>query len=71
MFSEELDTLLGRRRRRYPSLQAFVNSLHQRRQEDRRGSPFALFTARRRSTTKSLHPTSSPDLEAHVGFGPL
>jgi hypothetical protein len=22
-------------------------------------------------TTKSLHPTSSPDLEAHVGFDPL
>jgi hypothetical protein len=21
--------------------------------------------------TKSLHPMSSPDLEAHVGFGPL
>jgi hypothetical protein len=22
-------------------------------------------------TTKFLHPTSSPDLEAHMGFGPL
>jgi hypothetical protein len=63
--------MLGRRRRRYPSLQAFVNSLLQRRQEDRRGPPFALFTARRRPTTKSLHLTSPPDLEAHVGFDPL
>jgi hypothetical protein len=63
--------MLGRRRRRYPSLQAFVNSLHQRRQDNRSGPPFVLFTARRRPTTKSLHPTSSPDLEAHVGFGPL
>jgi hypothetical protein len=32
--------------------------------------PFALFAARRRPTTKSLHPTSSLDLEVHVGFGP-
>jgi hypothetical protein len=51
--------MLGRRRRRYPSLQAFVNSLHQQRQDDRRGPPFALFTARLRPTTKSFHPTSS------------
>jgi hypothetical protein len=53
------------------SLQAFVNSLHQLRQDDQRGPHFALFTARRRPTTKSLHPTSSLDLEAHVGFDPL
>jgi hypothetical protein len=51
--------MLGRRRRRYPSLQAFVNSLHRRRQEDRRGPLFVLFTARRWPTTKSLHPASS------------
>jgi hypothetical protein len=51
--------MLGRRRRRYPSLQAFVNSLHQWRQDDRRGPPFVLFTARRRPTTKSFHPTVS------------
>ena len=63
--------MLGRRRRRYPSLEAFVALLQQRRQDDRRGPPFTLFTARQRPTTKSLHPTSSPDLEAHVGFGPL
>jgi hypothetical protein len=63
--------MLGRRRRRYPSLQAFVTSLHQRRQDDRRGPPFFPLTARRRPTTKSHLPTSSPDLEAHVGFGPL
>jgi hypothetical protein len=29
-------SMLGRRRRRYPSLQAFVTSLHQQRKDDRR-----------------------------------
>jgi hypothetical protein len=63
--------LLGRRRTHYPSLQAFVTSQHQRRQDDWRGPPFVLLAVRRRPTTKSLHLTSSHDLETHVGFGPL
>jgi hypothetical protein len=63
--------LLGRRRRRYPSLQPSSISLHQRKQNDRRGPPFVFYTTRQRSTLTSPRPTSSPDLEAHVGFGPL
>jgi hypothetical protein len=51
--------MLGQRRRHYPSLQAFANSQHQQRQNNWRGPPFVLFTARRRPTTKSLHPVSS------------
>jgi hypothetical protein len=67
--------LLGRRRRRYPSLQAFVTSLHQRRQDDGVAHPPSSSLQdeglRRRPTTKSSHPTSPPNLEAHVGFSPL
>jgi hypothetical protein len=63
--------VLGRRRRRYPSLQPSSVSLHQRRQNDRRGPPFVLYTTRRRPTMTSLRPTSSLDLDAHVGFSPL
>ena len=46
--------MLGRRRRRYPSLQDFAISLNQRRQDDRRGPAFVLLTARRRPTMKYL-----------------
>lgn len=63
--------LLGRRRIHYPSLKPSSISLHQRKQNDRRGPPFVFYTTRRRPTTTSPRPTSSPDLEAHVGFGPL
>jgi hypothetical protein len=66
----ERDLLLGRRRRRYPSLRP-SSPCHCRRQDDRRGPPFVLLAARRRPTMKSLHPTFPPDLEAHVGFDPL
>jgi hypothetical protein len=63
--------MLGRRQRRYPSLQALVTSTHQWKLDDRRRSPFVLLTARRRPTTKSRHPTSSPNLEAHVVWRPI
>jgi hypothetical protein len=63
--------MLGRRQRHYPSLQALVTSTHQRKLDDRRRSPFVLLTARRRPTTKSRHPTSSPNLEAHVVWRPI
>jgi hypothetical protein len=63
--------MLGRRRRRYPSLQPSSISLHQQRQNDQRGPPFGLYTTRRRPTMTLPHPTSSPDLEAHVGFDTL
>jgi hypothetical protein len=63
--------MLGRRRRRYPSLQPLSISLHQRRKNDRRGPPFALYTTIRRPTTTSPRLTSSPDREPHVGFVPL
>jgi hypothetical protein len=49
--------MLGRRRRRYPSLQAFVSSLHQRRQDDRRGPPFILLTKAHDEVSLSHIPT--------------
>jgi hypothetical protein len=69
--SLEMKRLLGRRRRCYPSLQPSSISLHQRKQNDRRGPPFVFYTTRRRPTTTSPRPTPSRDLEAHMGFGPL
>jgi hypothetical protein len=63
--------MLGRRRRRHPSLQPPSISLHQRKQNDWRGPPFIFYTTRQRPTTTSPHPTSSPDLEAHLRFSPL
>jgi hypothetical protein len=63
--------MLGQRQRRYPSLQPSSISLHQRKQNDRRGPPFVFYTTRRRPTMTSPCPTSSLDLEAHVGFDPL
>jgi hypothetical protein len=53
-------SLLGRRRRRHPSLQPSSISLHQRRQNDRRGPPFVLYTTRRRPTTMSTRPRPHP-----------
>jgi hypothetical protein len=63
--------MLGRRQRRYPSLQPSSISLRQRKQNNRRGPPFVFYTTRRRPTTTSPRATSSLDLEAHVRFGPL
>jgi hypothetical protein len=63
--------MLGRRRRHYPSLQPSSISLHQRKQNDRRGPPFVFYTTSRRPTMTSPRPTPSRDLEAHVGFSPL
>jgi hypothetical protein len=63
--------MFGQRRRRYPSLQPSSISLRQRKQKNRRGPPFALYTTRRRPTTTSPRSMSSLDPEAHVGFGPL
>jgi hypothetical protein len=63
--------MLGQRRRRYPALQPSSISLRQRKQNNRRGPPFIFYTTRRRPTTTSPRPTSSLDLEAHVGFSPL
>jgi hypothetical protein len=50
--------MLGRRRRRYPSLQPSSFLLCQRKQKNRRGPPFALYTTRQRPTTTSPRPTS-------------
>jgi hypothetical protein len=60
--------MLGRRRRRHPSLQPSSISLHQWRQNDRRGPPFVLYIYE----TKAYDDVApSHGLEAHVGFGPL
>jgi hypothetical protein len=76
--------MLGRKRRHYPSLEAFASlatstprskpsfvSLPQRRQNDWQLPPFVEHVARRRPTTRSPCPVSSSNTKAHVEFGPL
>jgi hypothetical protein len=48
--------MLGRRRRHYPSLEAFANLVVPTEAKRRRFPPFVHYTARRRPTTRS--PTS-------------
>jgi hypothetical protein len=64
--------MLGRRRRRYPSREVFVASLHQRMRDDRRGCPSSSpLQGEGQTPTESASPVSSSRLEAHVEFGPL
>ena len=64
--------VLGRRRRRYPSCEAFVASLHQRRRDDRHGCPSSSpLQDEGQTQTKSANPACSSRPEAHVEFGPL
>jgi hypothetical protein len=64
--------MLGQKRRRYPSRGAFIASLHQLRQDDRRGCPSSSpLQDEGQTPTKSTSPASSSCPEAHVEFGPL
>jgi hypothetical protein len=64
--------VLGRRRRRYPSRELFVDSLHQRMRDDWRGCPSSSpLQGEGPSPTASASPTSSSRPKAHVEFGPL
>jgi hypothetical protein len=64
--------LLGRRRRCYPSREAFVALLHQRRRDDRHGCPSSSpLQDEGQTPAKSANPACSSRPEAHVEFGPL
>jgi hypothetical protein len=76
--------MLGRRRTRYPSLDASVTSLHQRRPYPRSmpeqaqgvvqmktdAVPLRPLSYRTKALSKSAGPTSLQCREAQVGFGP-
>jgi hypothetical protein len=60
--------MLGRRRRRYPSREAFVTSLH----HDWHGCPSSSpLQDEGQTPTKSASPAPSSRPEAHVEFDPL
>jgi hypothetical protein len=64
--------MLGQRRRRYPSHEAFVASLHQRTRDDWRGCLHPLHCKTKARPLRSLLvPRPSSRLEAHMEFGPL
>jgi hypothetical protein len=62
--------MLGRRQRRHPSLEVFVDNRWSDR--DRAGrDTLRLIGTRRRPATKSSHSAASSSSEAHVRSGPL
>jgi hypothetical protein len=60
--------MLGRRRRRHPSLDAFTDLT---KPTEAKRPPFIQYAARRRPTTRSLRLAASSNAKAHVEFGPL
>jgi hypothetical protein len=63
--------MLGRKRRRHPSLDAFADlaaPLEARRRAD---LPFVSHVAGRKPVTRSSHLVTSSNMEAHVWSGPL
>ena len=58
--------LLGRRRRRHPSLEAFAAVVGPTETRQRAGTPFARYDIRRRPATRSSHRAASSSMEAHV-----
>ncbi|PWZ21610.1 ATP-dependent DNA helicase pif1, partial [Zea mays] len=58
--------LLGRRRRRHPSLEAFAAVVGPTETRQRVGTPFAPYDIRRRPATRSSHRAASSSTEAHV-----
>jgi hypothetical protein len=58
--------LLGRRRRRHPSLEAFAVVAGPTETRQRAGTPFAPYDIRRRPVTRSSHRAASSSMEAHV-----
>jgi hypothetical protein len=63
--------MLGRRRRRHPSLEAFAVLAVPTMTRQRADLPFVSYTARRRPVTRSSHLATSSRMEAHVRSGPL
>jgi hypothetical protein len=59
-------SLLGRRRRRHPSLGAFVVVVGPTETRQRIGTPFAPYDIGRRPVTRSSHHAASSSMEAHV-----
>jgi hypothetical protein len=58
--------MLGRRRRRHPSLDAFAIIVGPTETRQRAGSPFAPYVTGRRPVTRSSHLATSSSMEAHV-----
>jgi hypothetical protein len=58
--------MLGRRRRRHPSLDAFANLTAPTKARRRADSPFVLHVAGRRPVIRSSHLATSSNVEAHV-----
>jgi hypothetical protein len=58
--------LLGRRRRRHPSLDAFARIVGPTETSQRTGSPFVSYVIGRRPATRSSHLATSSSMEAHV-----
>jgi hypothetical protein len=57
--------MLGRRRRRHPSLDAFVVIAGPTETRQRAGSPFVPYVTERRHVTRSSHLATSSSMEAH------
>jgi hypothetical protein len=66
-----VESLLGRRRRRHPSLEAFAVLAAPTMTRQRADLPFASYTAGRRPVTRSSHLATSSRMEARVRSGPL
>jgi hypothetical protein len=58
--------VLGRRRRRHPSLDAFAVIAGPTETRQRAGSPFVPYVTGRRPATRSSHLATSSSMEAHV-----
>jgi hypothetical protein len=63
--------LLGRRRRRHPSLDAFADLAAPTETRRLADLPFVPHVAGRRPVTRSSHLAASSNMEAHVRSGPL
>jgi hypothetical protein len=63
--------LLGRRRRRHPSLEAFAVLAAPTVTRQRVDLPFVSYAAGRRPVTRSSHLATSSRMEARVRSGPL
>jgi hypothetical protein len=62
--------MLGRRRRRHPSLDAFANLAAPTETRRLADSPFIPRAAGRRLVSRSSRLAASPNMEAHVFSGP-
>jgi hypothetical protein len=63
--------MLGRRRRRHPSLEAFAVLAAPTETRQRADIPFASYATGRRPVTRSSHLATPSRMEARVWSGPL